>query len=238
MQKPAVLFDLGNTLVSYYRKEEFTPVLELCITNVIQELQRMEVGGIKPEAALAAALQENQEARDHHFSPLWPRLARIFRMPLHGSPALFDTMCTVFMQPIFATANVYEDTIPVLQSLKEAGFKTAIVSNSPWGSSPALWRAELHRLGLLQLVDKVILCGDVGWRKPAPQIFRHAAKSLGEPCENCLFVGDDPEWDVYGSSAVGMQSLLLDRTNFHDEWYGDKLRNLDELAERLLGPVP
>lgn len=235
MTKPAILFDLGNTLVSYYRKDEFAPVLQKCVENVIAELRLQDIAAPPLEEAMAAALQENEEARDHHFSPLWPRLARIFGMPMHGSPALFESLCTVFMQPIFATANVYEDTIPVLQLLRAEGYKIAIVSNSPWGSAPALWRAELQRLGIMPLVDKIVLCGDVGWRKPSPHIFRFAAKSLGMACEDCLFVGDDPEWDVYASGAVGMQPLLLDRLNQHDEWYGEKLRSLHELEDRLQG---
>jgi len=46
--------------------------------------------------------------------------------------------------------------------------KTAIVSNSPWGSSANAWRHELMRHGLLERVDAAVFCGDVGWRKPNP----------------------------------------------------------------------
>jgi FMN phosphatase YigB (HAD superfamily) len=55
-----------------------------------------------------------------------------------------------------------------------AGFRTGIISNSPWGSPANLWRAEVQRLELLDAVDVTAFCGDVGWRKPARAISAHA----------------------------------------------------------------
>src|ERR1700691_2214694 len=57
------------------------------------------------------------------------------------------------------------------------------------------WRQELQRRGLLDLVDEAIFCVDVGWRKPAPQIFEHALTRLGVAARRAVFVGDDVRWD-------------------------------------------
>jgi len=35
----AVLFDLGNTLAAYYRRDEFQPILERAVDNVLTELR-------------------------------------------------------------------------------------------------------------------------------------------------------------------------------------------------------
>jgi len=42
MRQPfaAVLFDLGNTLAAYYHAEQFRPILEAAVRNVLAELQR------------------------------------------------------------------------------------------------------------------------------------------------------------------------------------------------------
>jgi len=40
MPYKAVFFDMGNTLVSYYNKEEFAPVLEKCLLNALAYLRR------------------------------------------------------------------------------------------------------------------------------------------------------------------------------------------------------
>jgi putative hydrolase of the HAD superfamily len=140
------------------------------------------------------------------------------------------TLCERFLGPIFAVGRIYEDTLPALERLRQAGYPTAIVSNAPWGSPPQLWRSELERMGLARAVDTVVMCGDVGWRKPAAQIFQHAAAELRTACEDCAFVGDELEWDVGGSSAVGMRAILLDREDLNPGHSGSRIRSLHELS--------
>ena len=74
-----------------------------------------------------------------------------------------------------------------------------------------------------------MFCGDVGWRKPSPRIFEHAAARLGIACGQCLFVGDEPEWDVAGSGAVGMRPVLIDRDGRHSTHPGERIGGLHEL---------
>jgi putative hydrolase of the HAD superfamily len=93
--------------------------------------------------------------------------------------------------------------------LKQRGVKTAIVSNTPWGSSGRAWRAELQRYNLLDALDAVVFCVDVGWRKPHPTPFRRALEILGASADNAVFVGDDPVWDIQGADAIGLRPILL-----------------------------
>jgi putative hydrolase of the HAD superfamily len=224
--KPAVLFDLGNTLAAYYRRDEFQPILERAIAEVLRDLQSRNVATVTYGAALESAVTENREAADFRFAPMANRLARIFGLSLVDNPSLASALCERFLGPIFAVGRLYEDTVPVLEELRSDGYRTAIVSNAPWGSPPELWRQELRRLGLVAFVDCVVLCGDVGWRKPAPQIFRHAAAELGVACSQCVFVGDELQWDVEGSSAVGMRPVLIDRGNHHPGHRGERVSDL------------
>lgn len=225
----AVLFDLGNTLVAYYRKEEFAPVLQQCVQGLLLQLQKSGMAVPDFDSVYVAALRENREAADHRFAPLWPRLQRILAVDGADDAAL----TAAFMQPIFATAKVYDDVLPALRRMKERGVKIAIVSNAPWGSAPQLWRSELQRLGLADTVDAIVMCGDVGWRKPAPQIFRHAAERLDVACEDCVFVGDDIEWDINGSAAVGMRPVLLDRARMYTQYPGERIDTLFALRDIL-----
>ncbi len=61
------------------------------------------------------------------------------------------------------------------------------------------------------VLDAVVFCPDCGWRKPARQIFDHTLDSLGATPGQCVFVGDDPRWDVAGPLGVGMEAVLIDR---------------------------
>jgi FMN phosphatase YigB (HAD superfamily) len=69
--------------------------------------------------------------------------------------------------------------VSILQIISELGIKSAIVSNTPWGSAAAAWRKELARLGLADAVDAAVFCTDVGWRKPASPAFERALTLLG-----------------------------------------------------------
>ena len=160
------------------------------IEAVHDELGRRRLCDTPLTAALSAAPAENREAPDYRFMPLIERLERIFQVRLGHDRELAATVCERFLSPIFALARVYDDTLPALARLRRAGIRTAIVSNAPWGSPPDLWRRELEHLGLAGAVDAVILCGDVGWRKPAPEFSAPLCIACCRPSE-CVFVGDD-----------------------------------------------
>lgn len=228
--KPAVLFDLGNTLAAYYHSEQFRPLLEAAIRDLATELRSLDLSRIPFDTALASALAANKEAPDHRFTPMADRFERIFQVSLADNSQLARRLCEVFLRPIFDIGHVYDDSLPVLERLRSAGHPLAIVSNAPWGSPPSLWRDELKRLGLASAVDTIVLCGDVGWRKPAPEIFRSAASKLDRRPEDCIFVGDDLRWDVSGSQAVGMKPVLIDRDQRNQEYDGFRIKGLDGLV--------
>jgi putative hydrolase of the HAD superfamily len=230
----AVLFDLGNTLAAYYGREEFGPILERAVDGVRKHLLAAGREVVSFDVALARAKGENREAADSKFAPLADRLARIFDIEPAARAQLDDVLCELFLVPIFAIGRVYPDALAALADLRARGHRIAIVSNSPWGSPPQSWRRELERLGLAALVDAVVLCGDVGWRKPSQRIFDHACARLGVRSYDCTFVGDDLEWDVAGSSAAGMRPVLIDRDDRHRTFAGARIRSLNDLAALLV----
>ena len=76
-------------------------------------------------------------------------------------------------------------------------------------------------------------CTDVGWRKPAAPIFQACLDRLGARPQECIFVGDNPRWDVAGPRAVGMRAVLLDRHGVVEDAADTPLRNLDEFLDML-----
>jgi putative hydrolase of the HAD superfamily len=234
MKRPVsgVLFDLGNTLAAYYHADQFQPVLEASVANVIEELRRRGRVGVGFQEALTAARAQNQEAPDFRVRPLAHRLARIFSVGPHET-AVLAALSARFLEPIFALGRCFEDALPALEQLRAEGLRTGIVSNSPWGSSAQAWREELRRLRLLDAVDVTVFCGDVGWRKPARIIFDHAARLLQVPPAQCCFVGDDPKWDAEGAANAGMQPILLDRDGRHSSTAWPKAATLHQLTQQI-----
>jgi putative hydrolase of the HAD superfamily len=212
MRIRAVLFDLGNTLVTYYQPPDFMPVLRRSLDACQLALGCERLQGEAQTALVHQALELNQERADLAAWPLEERLRVLFADYTPDAP-LIERLCAAFLEPIFATAQVNSEALPVLSDLRRMGLKTAVVSNTPWGSSGRVWRAELARHGLLAALDAVVFCTDVGWRKPHPAPFRRALEILDTSADEAVFVGDDPVWDVEGARNAGLRPILLAAPN-------------------------
>lgn len=232
--KTTILFDLGSTLVHYYERSEIPEVLGQCIESVRTFLHEQGLLRVSRDIVWQRVKEENCEAQDYRVRPLEERLGRIFQIDeVNKTEKFMMDMCRHFMDPIFSRGYLYEDALPTLRQLTSRGLTTAIVSNTPWGSPAELWREEVNRRGLSTYVKVTVFCRDVGWRKPAPQIFQSVLDSLHIQPEECLFVGDDPRWDIAGPRAVGIDSLLIDRAKKHENVDYESIKGLSDLFDRL-----
>lgn len=104
--------------------------------------------------------------------------------------------------------RVYDDVVPTLKSLRNAGLRLAVVSN---------WDSRLPRLlGALNLspwFDLVLTSAEAGVSKPHPEIFRIALSRLGVDAVEVLHVGDSEEDDIAGARAAGLRAVRIDRDN-------------------------
>jgi putative hydrolase of the HAD superfamily len=231
--KNTVLFDLGGTLARYFERSGFPDILKQAITKVQNYLRQKDLLSISTNTMWRRVREEDHEAKDHRVRPLEERLVRIFQLGESAPSGLVMTICRCFMKPIFARGRCYEDALPTLRELRSTGFKMAIVSNTAWGSPAALWREEIKRLGLDMYVDVVVFCRDVGWRKPAKQIFEFALEKLQVLPQHCVFIGDDPRWDLVGPRAVGIETVLIDRRGVRQDAEEETIKSLYELPGRL-----
>jgi putative hydrolase of the HAD superfamily len=203
----AILFDLGNTLVGYYTSREFPSVLRRCLRECARALGQTE-DPARDEELFERALLFNREQSDYAVRPLAGRLHELFGE--YESLDAGSALGTAFLKPIFAMARLDPQAVPLLEALRDRGIKTAIVSNTPWGSPADAWRAELTRHGLLDKVDTAVFCMDVGWRKPHRAPFDRALSLLEVAPADALFVGDDQRWDIVGAQNAGLLPVLLE----------------------------
>ena len=103
--------------------------------------------------------------------------------------------------------ELYEDTIPVLDELREAGLKLGLVSNS------ARDVREFARHHALE-IDAGISSFHHGKTKPHASIFRAVLDLLDVAPEEAAMVGDTVEDDIEGALALGMRAILVDRHGF------------------------
>ncbi|MFN2544880.1 MAG: HAD family hydrolase, partial [Actinomycetota bacterium] len=89
-----------------------------------------------------------------------------------------------------------ERMVGAVRRAHDAGVKTGLISNS-WGPS------GFHDADLQEMFDAILISGEIGMRKPDPEIFLHAAREIGVDASQCVFV-DDLEQNAEGARAVGM----------------------------------
>jgi FMN phosphatase YigB (HAD superfamily) len=94
-----------------------------------------------------------------------------------------------------------------LTKLKDAGVRLGIICDVGFTPSDTL-REHLIRRGLLPLFDHWSFSDEVGFYKPAPEIFEHALEGLGGIVPaRAAHVGDLRRTDVAGAKAAGMISV-------------------------------
>jgi putative hydrolase of the HAD superfamily len=121
--------------------------------------------------------------------------------------------------------DLYDDVPDALATLRAAGLRIGLVSNS---SRDVGDFARHHGLD----VDAGISSFHHGHTKPHASIFRAVLDLLGvEPAE-AVMVGDTIADDIEGARALGMRAILLDREGLNPD-FQPRLETLNELAGLL-----
>jgi putative hydrolase of the HAD superfamily len=100
---------------------------------------------------------------------------------------------------LFAGSAPDQEMVEAVRRARAAGVRTGLVSNS-WGTRR--YPQEL----LSELFDGVVISGEVGIRKPAPQIYRLGAERIGLEPDACVFV-DDLAFNLSPAAELGMATV-------------------------------
>src|SRR5262245_35854010 len=212
----AVLFDWGDTLMPYEGPAD---------DEFLAERARLGL------AALDGRVDLDADALGHWFRT---RFDQLFASDAEDESDYLEMLGRCFADlganvsdddlRAYAEASLWErDMIlhpqahALLDSLRDRGLKTALVSNT---SVPGwLLRPVLERQGLASRLDAAVFSSEVGKRKPHPLIFQRALDELAVPAGRALFVGDRVRQDVRGASEVGMTTVqaLWTRVDEHPE---------------------
>ncbi len=193
-----MLFDFHSTLIDQGSSELW---LEIAAQSVgVDSLDYTEIVPKLNSIVEFARIEDPNHERDLSKAAneeVFTRLLRDFTdEPL--ASALYSTIT----QAWFA----YEDTLPVLDALREQGITTAIVSNMALNLNEIL-----ARMGFSDRIDHVFTSAELGHVKPNPEIFLSVCEAIGIGPEDLLMVGDNAV-DDGGAGAVGIRTLILPRT--------------------------
>ena len=117
---------------------------------------------------------------------------------------------------LYLTPAPFPEVPSVLAQLRQAGFKTAILSNG----SATMLDSAVRAAGLSELFDAVLSADAVQVFKPHPRVYAYGLEKLGLRPDEVSFQSSNA-WDAYGASNFGLRVVWCNR-------YGHR-------AERLPG---
>jgi len=219
MQIKAVTFDVGGTLIEPWPS----------VGHVYAEVAaRHGIKAFSPEQ-LNARFKTAWRARQGfgHSRAEWAELVdEVFgeTNPDSASKRFFAELFERFAQP--EVWRIFDDVLPALDTLASREIKLAVISN--WDER---LRGLLHSLKLDRYFEAFAISCEVGFSKPSPVIFEHAAAKLGLPADSILHIGDSFEMDIAGARTAGWHAWQIQRTK--EKSADPHLVSLAQLAAKI-----
>jgi putative hydrolase of the HAD superfamily len=150
------------------------------------------------------------------------------------SPELIEEIVEGYTRPVLVHPPQPEPgAARALADLHARGLVLGIVSNT--GRTPgSVLRRLLEGWGLLRFFAVVSYSNEIGWRKPAPAIFRVTLERARALPAQAVHVGDNPLDDVAGAQGAGMRGVHYTAGRRSPAPHADlSVGHLGELAECL-----
>jgi 2-haloacid dehalogenase len=188
-----VVWDLGNVVIPWDRRGALGRAIEDPeeLDHIAEVVFTMEVNGHLDSGLPLVEIREIVE-RDH---------------PGHGW--VLDAYVEHFAHSL---GEPIPETVSVLEALRDAGVRCVGLSN--WGA--ITFEGIPDRYPVLDLLEGIVISGEVGICKPDPRVFRHCEERFGFTAGQALFV-DDSATNVAAAAGLGWDTILFDARHIHRE---------------------
>lgn len=208
----AILFDLGDTIIDFgvgRREAEwlFRQGAKLTYDYLLNHRRALppfrRYFKVHYRIMQRAYVWSKIVRRDFSYQDVLTRAARTLHLNL--APEDIHLLASLWYQPINNRSTVDPGVRPMLETIRRAGTRLGIVSNT---LVPAHCLDEhLAEHGLLEFFPVRIYSSFVRYRKPHPRIFEIALSQIGVPANRTLFVGDLLHADIIGAKRAGMHTI-------------------------------
>jgi 2-haloacid dehalogenase len=123
-----------------------------------------------------------------------------------GQLGLADPTLRDRLLDLYRRLDAFPEVPGTLEALRQAGFRTAILSNG----SPDMLRAAVESAGIGPLLDDVLSVEAVGVYKPHPSVYRLAVDRLGVDAARICFLSSNG-WDAAGAARFGFRVVWINR---------------------------
>ncbi len=207
----AVIFDMFDTLMLISWNHDFSsPSLTrmykyLTKNGVKVSFEEFEKAYVQSRDALYA--KADQKLEEPHFNVRVVETLKSLGYNYDVSSSLVSEATAEFCDEFMKFVYPDKDVETILRNLHRK-YKLGIISNF---AIPECVDNLLKDHELATLFDVVVVSAIVNKRKPSPEIFKSALKTLGVSASEAVFVGDTLDADVDGSKAVGLKAVYVQR---------------------------
>ncbi len=143
----------------------------------------------------------------------WKLTERSLDYAIAASGARLDDETRALLLDAYRELAAYPEVRAVLEGLKEAGARLAILSN---GDLDLLERA-VDSAGLAGLFESVLSVAEAGMFKPHAIVYRMAVDAFDKPPEAMTFCSSN-RWDIAGGAVFGFRCVWVNRLGRPDEY--------------------
>lgn len=165
-------------------------------------------------AAYAVVKRRREELGPVHDGGAYLAIAGAVIDALGGGPAEAVAACADAVVAEWVRVEnfaLYDDVLPCFESLRAAGVRLGLVSNTSRDLDEIM-----ASFALADYVEVAVASIEIGLAKPSPAIFGAALERAGVAAGDTVMVGDSVEDDIKGALACGMGAVLLDRAGRYD----------------------
>ncbi len=225
----AVVFDAYGTLFDVYSiqalAEQFYPGQGAAIAVMWRDKQ-IEY------TRLITQSDPHQATGSQYYLPFWDITQRALQYTLDRLKLDRQGGAVDELMAQYARLSPFPENLPVLESLKEAGLATAILSNG----SPEMLDSAVANAGMSHLLDHCLSVDAIRLFKTSPESYGLVQKHMPHDKRDILFVSSNA-WDALGATWFGFTTLWVNRQGLPYETIGPQPtytgRDLSKVCEIL-----
>ena len=111
--------------------------------------------------------------------------------------------------------KLYPDTKPVLNQLRQLGYKLGIITDCDQDVAEGIIRKH----NLMNFFDVKVISSVIKSYKPDPLLFNEAIKLTNCTPQEAIYVGDS-EIDIKGAKELGLNTVIIDRGEIQNQDLG------------------
>ncbi len=191
-----LIFDAGDLL--YYRRKKSHDILKKVISRIAGRDVKISTKD----------LLFLYDLRELSYRGIISRKERIllFLRYLGVEEEYLEKIFEIYDKILQESTIFYKDVPATLRSLKNKGYKLAVLSDSDYSAKEKIeW---FRKAGIAEIFDTIVCSCDIGYCKPEKKAYFTVLEKLGAKSEEAVFIGHSVK-DLVGARNVGLKTIAL-----------------------------